>query len=531
MTRDDTTTTTTYDARWTNCPGPPSPSFFFCFSFLRSSKHSLRKNATHPPAPPRAPPSRRDLRFFVRFRFVRRSFPNSHAPPRSAPLRPPRPSPPAVLYIYRTHREKKSHRWHLAEPTRLGRTLRREAHHRGGARSAQGRHRRGPLRTHPHVLGVGGGGYDGGGGGGADATTEPGRICLQILHAGRYAHHPLAVSSSSTKSPISPFPARGLSSSGVRSTIRDYANCAALARGAGYDGVEIMGSEGYLINQFLVGSTNVRTDEYGGNFANRMRLAVDIVRETRAACGRDFIIIFRLSMLDLVGDGSSWDEIKLLAQALEDAGVTIINTGIGWHEARIREFFCLPLSSSDRLCRSFFPPSLFLLFLLQTSAYLSNRWSLLPYSRNRVPPPSPFSFPPHRIISAITRKNRPTDRPRRHIYIATIATSVPRGAFSFATKKLRDEKIVSVPLCATNRINAPSTVESILSGGCADLVSMARPFLADPDIVRKSREGRDGEINTCIGCNQGECKGESGGILCKTLFFFIARGVWYPCGG
>ena len=143
-----------------------------------------------------------------------------------------------------------------------------------------------------------------------------------------------------------------------------------------------------------------------------------------------------------------------------------------------------------------------------------------------MPPPSPFSFSPHHIISAITRKKRSTDRPRRHIYIATIATSVPRGAFSFATKKLRDEKIVSVPLCATNRINAPSTVESILSGGCADLVSMARPFLADPDIVRKSREGRDGEINTCIGCNQGECKGESGDI-CVKLYFLSSPG---ECG-
>ena len=196
--------------------------------------------------------------------------------------------------------------------------------------------------------------YSGGTGDGG-ATTEPGRICLQILHTGRYAYHPFAVSSSSTKSPISPFPAMGLSSSGVRSTIRDYANCAALARGAGYDGVEIMGSEGYLINQFLVESTNVRTDEYGGNFANRMRLAVDIVRETRAACGRDFIIIFGLSMLDLVGDGSSWDEIKLLAQALEDAGVTIINTGIGWHEARIREFFLSPVVIFGLIMSILFP--------------------------------------------------------------------------------------------------------------------------------------------------------------------------------
>lgn len=505
--------------------------FFFAFRFYARRNIRSGKTQRTPPPPPGPPPLAAICDFSSAFDLSdapSRTHMLRPAPPRSAP--PARRHPPYYIYIAPTAKKKVTGG---ISPNRRGWV----GPFAGKLTTEEERDRHKVVTDAVHSVriptysGSGGGGYDGGGGGGADATTEPGRICLQILHAGRYAHHPLAVSSSSTKSPISPFPARGLSSSGVRSTIRDYANCAALARGAGYDGVEIMGSEGYLINQFLVGSTNVRTDEYGGNFANRMRLAVDIVRETRAACGRDFIIIFRLSMLDLVGDGSSWDEIKLLAQALEDAGVTIINTGIGWHEARIREFFCLPLSSSDRLCRSFFPPSLFLLFLLQTSAYLSNRWSLLPYSRNRVPPPSPFSFPPHRIISAITRKNRPTDRPRRHIYIATIATSVPRGAFSFATKKLRDEKIVSVPLCATNRINAPSTVESILSGGCADLVSMARPFLADPDIVRKSREGRDGEINTCIGCNQGECKGESGGILCKTLFFFIARGVWYPCGG
>eukprot|EP00581_Thalassiosira_minuscula_P000920 CAMPEP_0183744804 /NCGR_PEP_ID=MMETSP0737-20130205/65914_1 /TAXON_ID=385413 /ORGANISM="Thalassiosira miniscula, Strain CCMP1093" /LENGTH=830 /DNA_ID=CAMNT_0025980457 /DNA_START=118 /DNA_END=2613 /DNA_ORIENTATION=+ len=250
--------------------------------------------------------------------------------------------------------------------------------------------------------------------------TEPGRICLQILHTGRYAYHPFAVSASSTRSPISPFKAKELSTSDVKGTIRDFANCATLAKEAGYDGVEIMGSEGYLINQFLVSKTNHRSDEYGGSFENRMRLPLDIVRETRNACGKDFIIIFRLSMLDLVQDGSSWEEVVALAQALEGAGVTIINTGIGWHEARI----------------------------------------------------------------------------------PTIATSVPRGAFSFVTKKLRDENVVSVPLCATNRINAPSTVESILANGDADLISMARPFLADPDIVKKSREGLDREINTCIACNQ-----------------------------
>ena len=251
--------------------------------------------------------------------------------------------------------------------------------------------------------------------------TETARICLQVLHTGRYGYHPFAVSASSTKSPISPFQAKELSTSDVKATIRDFVNCAVLAKEAGYDGVEVMGSEGYLINQFLVSKTNQRTDEYGGeSFANRMRLALEIVDGTRKACGLDFIIIFRLSMLDLVKDGSSWEEVKALAQALENAGVTIINTGIGWHEARI----------------------------------------------------------------------------------PTIATSVPRGAFSWVTKKLRDEDIVSVPLCATNRINAPNTIENILSEGSADLISMARPFLADPEIVKKSREGRHEEVNTCIGCNQ-----------------------------
>jgi 2,4-dienoyl-CoA reductase (NADPH2) len=173
----------------------------------------------------------------------------------------------------------------------------------------------------------------------SNAEGEPARICLQILHTGRYAIHPFAVSASSTKSPISPFPAKELSTSDVKATIKDFVNCATLAREAGYDGVEIMGSEGYLINQFLVTKTNQRSDEYGGkSFENRMRLALEIVSETRKACGLDFIIIFRLSMLDLVNDGSSWEEIKALAQALEDAGATIINTGIGWHEARIREW-------------------------------------------------------------------------------------------------------------------------------------------------------------------------------------------------
>lgn len=250
---------------------------------------------------------------------------------------------------------------------------------------------------------------------------EKARICLQILHAGRYAMHPFAVSASSTKAPISPFKAKELSLSGVKSTINDYVNCAVLAKEAGYDGIEIMGSEGYLINQFLVKRTNKRKDEYGGDdFKNRMRFAVEIVRQTRQAVGEDFVIIFRLSMIDLVDDGSSWDEIKIMAQAIEDAGCTIVNTGIGWHEARI----------------------------------------------------------------------------------PTIATSVPRKSFAWVTKKMRDEKILSIPLCATNRVNAPHVGESIIGDEYADLVSMARPFLADPHIMAKSREGRVDEINTCIGCNQ-----------------------------
>ena len=250
---------------------------------------------------------------------------------------------------------------------------------------------------------------------------ETARICLQILHAGRYSHHPFAVSASKTKSPISMFEARSLTTTEVHSTISDFVNCAVLAKEAGYDGVEIMGSEGYLINQFLVKHTNHRTDEYGGDdFLNRMRFAQEIVQETRSAVGKDFIIIFRLSMLDLIKDGSSWEEVKVMAQALEDAGATILNTGIGWHEARI----------------------------------------------------------------------------------PTIATSVPRGGYAWVTKKLKDENIVDLPLCATNRINAPHVAERILADDCADLVSMARPFLADPYIVEKAREGRVEEINSCIGCNQ-----------------------------
>jgi len=249
-------------------------------------------------------------------------------------------------------------------------------------------------------------------------TDVPSRICLQILHAGRYAMHPFAVSASATKSPISPFKARALSTRQAKETIQDFVRTALLAKEAGYDGVEVMGSEGYLIHQFLVTHTNQRTDEFGGDFGNRMKFAVDIVRGIRQAAGKDFMIIFRLSMMDLIKDGSDWKEIQLLAQAIEDAGATIINTGIGWHEARI----------------------------------------------------------------------------------PTIATLVPRGAFSFVTAKLRGS--VGVPLCTTNRINGPRVAEDILEAEQADLVSMARPFLADPELLTKSKQGRADEINTCIGCNQ-----------------------------
>lgn len=247
---------------------------------------------------------------------------------------------------------------------------------------------------------------------------EGGAICMQILHAGRYGYHPLAVAPTRLKSPISPFTPWGLSQRGVNRQIKDFARCAKLAKAAGYDGVEIMGSEGYLINQFLVSRTNQRNDEWGGPFENRMRFPIEIVKAVREACGQDFIIVFRLSMLDLVEEGSSWEEIVILAKALEEAGVTIINTGIGWHEARI----------------------------------------------------------------------------------PTIATMVPRGAFSWVTHKMRGE--VSIPLVTTNRINMPDVAEQILADGHADMVSMARPFLADPELVNKARDGREDEINTCIGCNQ-----------------------------
>jgi 2,4-dienoyl-CoA reductase (NADPH2) len=248
--------------------------------------------------------------------------------------------------------------------------------------------------------------------------AEGGKIAMQILHAGRYAYHPLAVAPSRIRSPITPFTPRALSSAGVERQIRDFIRCAQRARDAGYDGVEIMGSEGYFINEFLVAHTNHRTDKWGGDYAQRMRLPIEIVQRTREAVGNDFIIIYRLSMIDLIPDGNTWAETVALAKAIESAGATIINTGIGWHEARV----------------------------------------------------------------------------------PTIATSVPRGAFAWVTKKMKRE--VTIPLVTSNRINLPDTAEQILADGCADMVSMARPLLADPDFVRKAREGRADEINVCIACNQ-----------------------------
>ncbi|MCA9527737.1 MAG: NADPH-dependent 2,4-dienoyl-CoA reductase, partial [Myxococcales bacterium] len=232
--------------------------------------------------------------------------------------------------------------------------------------------------------------------------AEGGRICLQILHAGRYAFTPLAVAPSAIKSPISRFKPRALSARGVEGTIRDFVRCAKLAQAAGYDGVEVMGSEGYLINEFIARHTNRRTDDWGGSYANRSRFPVEIVRRIREAVGPDFIVIFRLSMLDLVPDGSTWDEVVDLAQRIEQAGASIINTGIGWHEARV----------------------------------------------------------------------------------PTIATMVPRGAFTWVTRKLKGS--VRIPLVTSNRINMPDTAEAILAAGDADMVSMARPLLADPAWVEKA---------------------------------------------
>ncbi|WP_312254407.1 NADPH-dependent 2,4-dienoyl-CoA reductase [Stutzerimonas nitrititolerans] len=245
-----------------------------------------------------------------------------------------------------------------------------------------------------------------------------GKICMQILHAGRYAYSPQLVAPSAIQAPINPFTPRELDEEGIEKQIRDFVNCASLAKEAGYDGVEIMGSEGYFINQFLVAHTNHRTDRWGGSYENRMRLPVEIVRRVREAVGAEFIIIYRLSMLDLIEGGSTWDEVVVLAKAIEQAGATLINTGIGWHEARI----------------------------------------------------------------------------------PTIATKVPRAAFTKVTAKLRGE--VKIPLVTTNRINTPEVAEQVLAEGDADMVSMARPFLADPDFVNKAAADRSDTINTCIGCNQ-----------------------------
>jgi len=248
--------------------------------------------------------------------------------------------------------------------------------------------------------------------------AEGGRICLQILHAGRYGYHPLSVAPSKIKSPITPFTPRALSSRGVERTIRDFVHCAKLAQDAGYDGVEVMGSEGYLINQFIAARTNQRNDTWGGDATRRMRFAIEIVRRTREAVGRNFIIIYRLSMLDLVEGGQDWSEIVTLAKAIEAAGASIINTGIGWHEARV----------------------------------------------------------------------------------PTIVTSVPRAGFAWVTKRLKGE--VAIPLITTNRINMPEVAERILADGEADMVSMARPLLADPHWANKAKTGRSERINTCIACNQ-----------------------------
>ncbi len=245
-----------------------------------------------------------------------------------------------------------------------------------------------------------------------------GRICMQILHAGRYSYHPLSVSASAVKSPINPFKPRALGDRGVRRQIDAFVRCARLAKSAGYDGVEVMGSEGYFINQFTTRRVNHRDDQWGGSIENRCRLPVEIVRRIREEVGEDFIIIYRLSMLDLVEGGNTWDEVVYQGKAIEAAGASIINTGIGWHEARV----------------------------------------------------------------------------------PTIVTSVPRAAFAWVTERFRKE--VDIPVVATNRINSPEVAEDLLRRGACDMVSMARPLLADPDFVVKAAEDRADEINTCIACNQ-----------------------------
>jgi len=247
---------------------------------------------------------------------------------------------------------------------------------------------------------------------------EGGRIALQILHSGRYGYQPLLVAPSRIRSPITPFTPRALSAAGVERQIRAFVRCATLAREAGYDGVEVMGSEGYFINQFLVTHTNKREDRWGGPYEQRMQLPVEIVSRVREAVGKDFILIYRISLIDLVPEGQDWSEVAQLARAIEAAGASMLNSGIGWHEARI----------------------------------------------------------------------------------PTIATSVPRAAFTWLARKLKGE--VSIPVCASNRINTPEIAEAVLASGDADFVSMARPLLADPDFVRKAATGRAASINTCIACNQ-----------------------------
>ncbi len=248
--------------------------------------------------------------------------------------------------------------------------------------------------------------------------AEGGKIAMQILHAGRYAYSPDCVAPSAIKSPISPFKPRELDEAGIEKQIADIATAAARGRDAGYDGVEVMGSEGYFLNQFLCAATNHRTDRWGGAYENRMRLPVEVVRRVRAAVGADFILIYRISLIDLVPGGQSFDEVVQLAKAIEDAGASILNTGIGWHEARV----------------------------------------------------------------------------------PTIATSVPRGGWAWVTRKLMGQ--VGIPVITSNRINTPELVEELLAGGAADMVSMARPFLADPDFVAKAAAGRAREIAPCIACNQ-----------------------------